>query len=43
MGVPWFEVWSLSDRGLVLAAAAALAPRARASAVARAASSRVPV
>jgi len=42
-GEPWFDACSLSDRGLVLAAAAALAPLARASAVARAASSRVPV
>jgi len=42
-GDSWVDACSLSDRGFVLAAAAALAPLARASAVARAASSTVPV
>ncbi len=42
-GEPWFDACSLSEGAFTLAAAAALAPLASASAVARAASSRVPV
>ena len=42
MGDPWLDVWSPSDRGRDRAAAA-LAPLAKASAVALAASSMVPV